>query len=86
MGGGAYVHMYTKYEVSMSNPVPRGGVHRCDNAHTNDDDARRSNWVIISSTCRQEQQPKWASLLPVDRASKSEMLNMKLHKKQSKPI
>ena len=26
---GAYVHMYTKYEVSMSNHVPRGGVHRC---------------------------------------------------------
>ena len=25
---GTYVHMYTKYEVSMSNPVPGGGVHR----------------------------------------------------------
>ena len=23
------MHMYTKYEVSMSNPVPEGGVHRC---------------------------------------------------------
>ena len=26
--GGAYVHMYAKYEVSMSNPVPGGGVYR----------------------------------------------------------
>ena len=25
---GTYVHMCTKYEVSMSNPVPGGGVHR----------------------------------------------------------
>ena len=25
---GTYVHMYTKYEVSMSNPVAGGGVHR----------------------------------------------------------
>ena len=25
---GTYVHMYTKYEVSMSNTVPGGGVHR----------------------------------------------------------
>ena len=25
---GAYVHMYTKYEVSMSNPVAGGAVHR----------------------------------------------------------
>ena len=24
---GPFVHMYTKYEVSMSNPVARGGVH-----------------------------------------------------------
>ena len=23
------MHMCTKYEVSMSNPVPGGGVHRC---------------------------------------------------------
>ena len=23
---GTYVHMYTKYEVSMSNPVPGGGA------------------------------------------------------------
>ena len=23
---GIYVHTYTKYEVSMSNPVPGGGV------------------------------------------------------------
>ena len=33
---GTYVHMYTKYEVPMSNPVARGGVHR------NDDCARRT--------------------------------------------
>ena len=26
---GTNVHMYTKYEVFMSNPVPGGGVHRC---------------------------------------------------------
>ena len=25
---GTYVHMYTKDEVSMSNPVAGGGVHR----------------------------------------------------------
>ena len=25
---GTYVHMYRKYEVSMSNPVPGGGVHK----------------------------------------------------------
>ena len=25
---GTYVHMYTKNEVSTSNPVPGGGVHR----------------------------------------------------------
>ena len=25
---GIYVHMCTKYEDSMSNPVPGGGVHR----------------------------------------------------------
>ena len=25
---GTHVHMYTKYEVSMSNPVAGGGVHR----------------------------------------------------------
>ena len=25
---GTYVHKYTKYEVSMSNPVPGGDVHR----------------------------------------------------------
>ena len=25
---GTYVHMCTKYKVSMSNPVPGGGVHR----------------------------------------------------------
>ena len=23
-----YVHMYTKYDISMSNPVAGGGVHR----------------------------------------------------------
>ena len=23
-----YVHMHTEYKVSMSNPVPGGGVHR----------------------------------------------------------
>ena len=27
-GGGANVHTDTKYEVSMSNPVIGGGVHR----------------------------------------------------------
>ena len=32
-------HMHTKYEVSMSNPVPGGGVHRHS---ANDDDARRT--------------------------------------------
>ena len=25
---GTYVPMHTKYEVSMSDPVPGGGVHR----------------------------------------------------------
>ena len=25
---GIYVYMYTKNEVSVSNPVPEGGVHR----------------------------------------------------------
>ena len=29
-GGGAYVHIHTKYEVSMFNHVPGGGViHDC---------------------------------------------------------
>ena len=26
---GTCVHMYTKYEVSTYNPVPGGGVHKC---------------------------------------------------------
>ena len=30
---GAYVHMCTKYEDSVSNPVPGGGVHRCQHRH-----------------------------------------------------
>ena len=30
---GTYVHMCTKYEVSMSNPVPGRGVHRCQHQH-----------------------------------------------------
>ena len=35
--------MYTKYEVSMSNPVPGRGVHRTDqanNANENNDDGQ----------------------------------------------
>ena len=42
-GGGAYVHMCAKYEVSMSNPVSGGGVHRCRHQRwmTHHDDARR---------------------------------------------
>ena len=33
---GTYVHKYTKYEVSMSNPVAGGGVHTNDNDTNND--------------------------------------------------
>ena len=39
---GIYVHMYTKYEVSMSNHMPGGGVQDNDDEDANDDDARRT--------------------------------------------
>ena len=39
--GGAYVHMYTKYQVSMSNPVP-GEVCKDDNNDANANDDRQS--------------------------------------------
>ena len=49
VGGGGCVHMYTKYEVSMSNHVPGGGVHRqCHNANkANTDDANNRQSMIV---------------------------------------
>ena len=46
-GGGAYVHMYTKCEVSMSNPVA-GGVCTDDNANANmATDANNGQFTVV---------------------------------------
>ena len=40
---GGHVHMYTKYEVSMSNPVPGGGGVCTDYANANANDDANAN-------------------------------------------
>ena len=63
---GAYMHIHTKYEVSILNPVARRAVHRCrqwmpmpdTNADDTDNYAQWTNHDYIGSFGRILNEPK----------------------------